>query len=101
MILYPSDIDFQTNLLTDDGTAALATTAFSKCGKFFAYGVSLSGSDFSTIYVRSTDKPLNKRPEGGIVGDPDRQTIDIVRFVKFSSIVWTHDSKGFFYQVSR
>jgi prolyl oligopeptidase len=29
----------------------------------------------------------------------DKRLPDEIRFVKFSSITWTHDSKGFFYQV--
>lgn len=29
----------------------------------------------------------------------DGRLPDEVRFVKFSSVTWTHDSKGFFYQV--
>ena len=32
------------NLLSSDGTAALATAAFSRCGKYYAYGISLSVS---------------------------------------------------------
>lgn len=90
----------QPNLLAKDGTAALATSAFSKCGKYFAYGISLSGSDFSTIYVRETSVPfpspdhVGKTREGG-AGRMD----DEIKFVKFSSIVWSPDSKGFFYQV--
>ncbi|KAG8936825.1 hypothetical protein FRC00_007609 [Tulasnella sp. 408] len=92
-----AEVFFDPNLLVEDGTAYLATSAFSKDGKYFAYGISLSGSDFFTIYVRESSKPFNKRPEGGFLNDPDRMP-DVIRFVKFSTIVWTHDSKGFFYQ---
>ncbi|QRV87176.1 carbohydrate esterase family 10 protein [Ceratobasidium sp. AG-Ba] len=93
------EVFFDPNLLTKDGTAALSTSAFSKCGKYFAYGISLSGSDFSTIYVRETSVPFpspnhTKDIREGGVGRMD----DEIRFVKFSSIVWTPDSKGFFYQ---
>lgn len=91
----------QPNLLSKDGTVALATSAFSKCGAYFAYGISLSGSDFCTIYVRRTSVPFpdpqhaEQVREGG-AGRMD----DEVKFVKFSSIVWSPDSQGFFYQVS-
>ncbi|KAG8983145.1 hypothetical protein FRB94_005978, partial [Tulasnella sp. JGI-2019a] len=91
------EIFFDPNMLSEDGTAALSITAFSRCGKYFAYGVSLSGSDFFTTYVRSTDSPFNTRPEKGLV-DPTGRLDDIIRFCKFSSVTWTHDSKGFFYQ---
>lgn len=90
--------DSQPNLLTEDGTGALSATAFSKCGKYFAYGVSLSGSDFFTIYVRSTDSPFSSRPEKGLA-DTTGRLDEVVRYCKFSGITWTHDSKGFFYQV--
>ncbi|KAF4574478.1 hypothetical protein EYR36_005813 [Pleurotus pulmonarius] len=93
------EVFFDSNLLTEDGTAALADLSFSHCGKYFAYGISLSGSDFSTIYVRSTEHPFALTEEGhrpSHENDPGRFPEE-VRFVKFSSIVWTHDSKGFFY----
>jgi hypothetical protein len=87
----------QPNALSEDGTAAITTTAFSKNGEYFAYGISLSGSDFFTIYVRKTSDPFQivdgKRPE------ITHGVLDVVRFAKFTSIVWTHDNKGFFYQV--
>lgn len=76
----------------------MTTSSFSKDGKYFAYGISLSGSNSLTIYVRESSKPFNKCPEGGFLNDPDRLP-EIIRFVKFSNIVWTHGSKGFFYQV--
>ncbi|KAG8716187.1 hypothetical protein FRC08_009750 [Ceratobasidium sp. 394] len=92
------EVFFDPNYLTKDGTAALATSAFSKCGQYFAYGISLSGSDFSTIYVRKTSVPFpspeHKEIQEGGAGRMD----DEIKFVKFSGIVWTPDSKGFFYQ---
>jgi prolyl oligopeptidase len=103
--------------LSTDGTAALSVTAFSRSGEYFAYGISLSvrnlfvvwnrtlisnafqGSDFYTVYVRRTSDPLS-----AIEGHPNdhhaTRLPEEIRFVKFSSVTWTHDSKGFFYQVS-
>ncbi|KAG9313061.1 prolyl oligopeptidase [Chiua virens] len=91
------EVFFDPNLLSDDGTAALAVTAFSRDGKYFAYGISLSGSDFCTVYVRETNKSLAS-VDGKRVDHDESRLADEVRFVKFSSITWTHDSKGFFYQ---
>lgn len=59
----------------------------------------VQGSDFSTIYVRKTSSPFSDKVQRNLDSDPGRLP-DILRFVKFSSIVWTKDSKGFFYQVS-
>ncbi|KAG1807907.1 prolyl oligopeptidase [Suillus variegatus] len=91
------EVYFDPNLLSTDGTAALSVTAFSRCGEYFAYGISLSGSDFYTVYVRRTSEPFT-----AIVGQPNdhhaKRLAEEIRFVKFSSITWTHDSKGFFYQ---
>ena len=38
------EVFFDPNLLSDDGTAALAVTAFSRDGTYYAYGISLSVS---------------------------------------------------------
>jgi prolyl oligopeptidase len=38
------EVFFDPNLLSDDGTAALVVTAFSRDGKYYAYGISLSVS---------------------------------------------------------
>ncbi|KAL0325950.1 UNVERIFIED_CONTAM: Prolyl endopeptidase [Sesamum radiatum] len=71
------------NTLSDDGTVALSAYAVSEDAKYLAYGTSSSGSDWVTIKVlRIADKSTEP---------------DTVSWVKFSSISWTHDGKGFFY----
>ncbi|GER38782.1 prolyl oligopeptidase [Striga asiatica] len=71
------------NTLSEDGTVALNTYAVSEEAKYLAYGISYSGSDWVTIKVmRIEDKTVEA---------------DTVSWVKFSSISWTHDGKGFFY----
>ncbi|KAF8448942.1 prolyl oligopeptidase [Boletus edulis BED1] len=91
------EVFFDPNQLSDDGTAALSVTAFSRDGNYYAYGISLSGSDFCTIYIRETSKPL-AAVAGKRMDHHEGCLSDEIRFVKFSSISWTHDSKGFFYQ---
>lgn len=71
------------NALSEDGTASLRSYATDEKGELLAYGVSWSGSDWATIQVMDIeDGTLHK---------------DKIEWVKFSSISWTHDSKGFFY----
>ncbi|XP_065184175.1 prolyl endopeptidase-like [Sycon ciliatum] len=71
------------NTFSEDGTVALGSTAFSKNGKLVAYGLSSSGSDWQTIKVRDADTSA--------------ELSDVLEHIKFSSIAWTHDNKGFFY----
>lgn len=89
------ELFFDTNVLSSDGTVALSLTAFSHTGKYVAYGLSVSGSDWVKLYVRSTDAPLtsNDGTEGGAGRLPD-----VLENVKFSTAEWTHDGQGFFYQ---
>ncbi|KNA14708.1 hypothetical protein SOVF_105170, partial [Spinacia oleracea] len=71
------------NQLSEDGTVALSTYSVSEDAKYFAYGLSTSGSDWVTIKVmRIQDKGAEP---------------DTLSWVKFSGITWTHDNKGFFY----
>ncbi|KAL7117624.1 hypothetical protein ACP275_03G083100 [Erythranthe tilingii] len=71
------------NTLSADGTVALSEYAVSEDAKYLAYGTSSSGSDWVTINVMRIDDKIIEP--------------DTISWVKFSSISWTHDSKGFFY----
>ncbi|XP_068646484.1 uncharacterized protein [Aristolochia californica] len=78
-----AEVLLDPNALSEDGTVALSISAVSEDAKFLAYGVSASGSDWVTIKVMRID---------------DKSTEpDTLSWVKFSSISWTHDNKGFFY----
>lgn len=68
---------------SDDGTVALANAEFSDDGRYAAYGIQDGGSDWRTWKVMDI-KTRRLMP-------------DNLKWIKFSSIVWTPDSKGFFY----
>ncbi|KAG0056592.1 hypothetical protein BGZ83_004374 [Gryganskiella cystojenkinii] len=70
------------SLLEADGTASLKTYEFSRSGELFAYAISKSGSDWSTVYLK--DCHGNKLD-------------DVIEWVKFTQFAFTHDDKGFFY----
>ena len=71
------------NTWSKDGTVALAGTAFSDDGRYVAYGVAESGSDWRTWRVMDVKS--------------GRVLEDELKWVKFSSTSWTPDSHGFFY----
>jgi prolyl oligopeptidase len=71
------------NKLAADGTISVSVTALSSDGRFFAYGLESSGSDWNEIHVRDLQT--------------DQDLTDLVRWVKFSGISWTKDNRGFFY----
>lgn len=87
---------FDTNALSDDGTVALTVTSFSHTGRYLAYGVSRSGSDWFKIFVRETSAPMTTCAPGTEGGDG--RLDDVLDHIKFSGITWTHDDRGFFYQ---
>jgi prolyl oligopeptidase len=71
------------NKWSADGTVALGGTAFSEDGRFVAYAVQDSGSDWATW--RILDIASGKLLE------------DELRWVKFSTPSWRIDGEGFFY----
>ncbi|KAL2585407.1 hypothetical protein AAZV13_14G186700 [Glycine max] len=78
-----AEVLLDPNALSEDGTVSLNTLSVSKDAEFLAYGLSSSGSDWVTInLMRIRDKTVQP---------------DTLSWVKFSSISWTHDTKGFFY----
>jgi prolyl oligopeptidase len=83
------------NLFSIDGTTALSFSATSESGIYMAYGVSRSGSDCQTIYVRRTDCPHTKSAaDGGKRGEDPGRMEDTVEKVKFSSLSWMKDDSG-------
>ena len=69
------------NKLSKDGTVALSQFAFSNNGKYLAYSIARSGSDWNEIYVMNLEtKELLQ---------------DQIKWVKFSGIAWQGD--GFYY----
>ncbi len=69
------------NKLSDDGTVALSGISFSNDGKYLAYTISRSGSDWSEVYVMDlATKTL---------------TSDYIQWAKFSGAQWQGD--GFYY----
>lgn len=71
------------NSWSEDGTVALSGAEFSDDGKYVAYGIQDGGSDWRTWRVMEIES---------------RKLLDDeLKWIKFSSIAWTPDSKGFFY----
>ncbi|MDR2293128.1 MAG: prolyl oligopeptidase family serine peptidase [Prevotellaceae bacterium] len=69
------------NTLSDDGTIALSGISFSNNGKYLAYTISRSGSDWREIYVMD----LSTR----------QLTNDHIEWAKFTNASWVGD--GFYY----
>ncbi len=69
------------NKLSEDGTVALSGWRISEDGKYLAYKIARSGSDWNEIYVKNIET--------------NEMLADHVKWVKFSGIAWYKD--GFFY----
>ena len=69
------------NTFSEDGSVSLASFKASHDGKYLAYSVSKSGSDWEKIHIKNlhTDSTLD----------------DHLKWIKFSNIAWYKD--GFFY----
>ncbi len=69
------------NTFSKDGTASLSGIAMSKDSRYFSYGISKAGSDWSEFYIR--DMKSNALMP------------DTIKWVKFSGMAWAGD--GFYY----
>nr|CCA22744.1 unnamed protein product putative [Albugo laibachii Nc14] len=95
---------FDPNQLSQDGTIALSNVSFSECKQsstnprlYMAYGISQGGSDWQNIHVLDVTKYLKRSLNEEKSHFSDYILEDKLDWVKFSSISWTHDEKGFFY----
>ena len=92
VIFEQTSLDATARMLVDpnamfpDGSTALSTFAPSPDGRYLAYGLSVGGSDWRELHVKSL-ADLSELP-------------DTVRWVKYSGIAWTRNGKGFFYTPS-
>ncbi|MDB4533872.1 prolyl oligopeptidase family serine peptidase [Vicingaceae bacterium] len=89
-VIYKMDsLDGEPTVLIDpnkwskDGTVALGGMGFSDDGKYVAYAAANAGSDWKTWKVMEI--------ESGKVLD------DEIEWIKWGSVAWTKDNKGFFY----
>src|SRR5687768_15669222 len=71
------------NTTGSDGTLALSVFEPSPNANYLAYGVASGGSDWQEFRVRDVRTA--------------RDLTDTLKWVKFSSLAWTRDNKGFFY----
>ena len=69
------------NTLSKDGTVALGGTSVSKDGKYMAYQLAASGSDWNSIHIRDLESGEDLE--------------EVIEWVKFSGVSWKGD--GFFY----
>jgi prolyl oligopeptidase len=79
----PPTLVIDPNVISEEGTVALAEYKVSPDARLMAYGLSEGGADWETIHVRDlgTGKDLD----------------DEVPWMRFSGISWTKDAKGFYY----
>ncbi|KAK9672894.1 hypothetical protein RND81_12G132800 [Saponaria officinalis] len=69
--------------LREDGRTGLSVYSVSEDAKYFAFGIATGFTEWLTVQVlRIEDRSLLP---------------DTLSWVKFSTLSWTHDSKGFFY----
>lgn len=89
-VLYYSDtlksepkVLLDPNQLSSDGTVALEDLVSSHDAKLLAYGLAASGSDWAEWKVRDVQSATDLS--------------DHLKWIKFSSVSWTADDKGFYY----
>jgi len=84
-VLYrePAVLVLDPNELSPDGSVAVAQWKVSPDGRWLVYSSAPGGSDVRDLHLRSLKTA--------------RDSAEVIRNVKFTSISWTKDAKGFFY----
>jgi prolyl oligopeptidase len=79
----PPTLVIDPNVISEDGSVSLSQWKVSPNARLLAYTLSEGGADWQTVKVRdlATSQDLS----------------DDVRWMRFSDLSWTRDSKGFFY----
>ena len=80
----PERVLLDPNTLSPDGTVALSSTMTTRDGTLLAYSLSRSGSDREEIYVKDVATGKDRR--------------DKLLWAKFTSLTWTPDKGGLYYQ---
>jgi prolyl oligopeptidase len=79
----PPTLVIDPNVISEDGSISLSQWMPSPDAKLLAYGLAEGGADWNTVRVRDITS--------------GKDLADEVRWMRFSSLSWTNDSKGFFY----
>ena len=82
-VFDPPSLVIDPNLFSPDGSVSLAQYAPSPDAQLVVYAIAEGGADWETLRIRNV-------ATGGDLGD-------VISWVRFSDLSWTHDSKGFFY----
>jgi prolyl oligopeptidase len=79
----PGHVLLDPNILSEDGTASLNTWSVSDDGKWLAYAISQSGSDWVEWHIRHVEN--------------GKDLPEALLWSKFSGAAWAHDHSGFYY----
>jgi prolyl oligopeptidase len=79
----PAEVLLDPNTLSEKGTVALVGTSFTPDGKYLAYALAASGSDWMEWRVREVAT--------------GRDLPDLIKWSKFSGAAWRKDGSGFYY----
>lgn len=79
----PGKAILDPNTLSTDGTVSVMRTHFSPDGRYLAYALSYSGSDWQELHIRDLTT--------------GQDTGDVLKHLKFSSVAWKPDNSGFYY----
>ena len=82
MLNGKAEVFLDPNKLSQDGTVALGSTAFSKDGSLFVYALQKAGSDWQEAHVMHTEN--------------GKKLTDSLQWLKFTGFAWK-STDGFFY----